>query len=224
MLKGYLINLARRTDRKDQFLARNSPVFSFIELQLVDAVDGSNLELTPEFVSRVNPWNIQNLNDKMLRGYLGNGLSHLRCIELIAASDDPFGIVFEDDAELFNHWSARLLSNLCSNLPKSIDLIWLNNWARGASWLDRQKTRASVLASPILRRPLLSKWDASFEKTTEAYIISSGYAATIADTFRNDLGAFDEHIKGYTRRLNGRAAYCRPSLFKQTDRSDSDVR
>jgi GR25 family glycosyltransferase involved in LPS biosynthesis len=220
MITAYLINLPRRSDRKAKFLKKNAPILPFLDVQFIEAVDGTELKLS-ELTPRIGRWNLENMNERKLRGYLGNGLSHLNCLELIARSNRP-GLVFEDDAVLFNSGSARLLRNLLSsNLPE--DLVWLTNWARGASLVDRYLTRASILASPILTKPILSPWNAQFEKTTEAYIISAHYAAIIAEKYRNNLGAFDEHIRGYTHDLNARAFYCRPALFRQDDRTDSDV-
>jgi GR25 family glycosyltransferase involved in LPS biosynthesis len=220
MIPAYLINLTRRPDRKAKFLKKNASLLPFLDIQFIEAIDGAELDLS-ELAPRIDRWNFENMSEKKLRGYLGNGLSHLKCLQLIAESNRS-GLVLEDDAVLFSSVSLRLFRRLLNYNPP-VDLVWLTNWARGASWMDRYVTRASILASPILTKPILSSWDAQFEKTTEAYIISANYAAIIAEMYRNNLGAFDEHIRGYTRGLNARAFYCRPALFRQDDRADSDV-
>jgi GR25 family glycosyltransferase involved in LPS biosynthesis len=221
-IPAFLISLARRPDRRAAFLNRNAAILPLLDLSIVDAEDGSALELSPSLVSRIDPWNLENLTERELRGCLGCGLSHLRCLDLIAASDKPWGMIFEDDAVFFRPDSPRLLKGLLGRLPDS-DLIWLTNWARGASPMSRYLTGATTVISPVMWRPLLSRWDAKFEKTTEAYLISAPYAKRVAELYRNHLGAFDEHIRSYTGTLNGRIFYCRPALFKQANREDSDI-
>jgi GR25 family glycosyltransferase involved in LPS biosynthesis len=221
MIQSYLITLARRPDRKANFLNRNAAILPFLDLKIVDAVDGENLDIN-QLTPRIHPWNIENLNDRKLRGYTGNGLSHLSCLDKIAGNSKPFGMIFEDDALLFNSMSARIFSNLLKQKINA-DLIFMNNWARGASRFQRYVTRVVTLATPLLSKPILSAWDAKFEKTTEAYIISARYAEKIANLYRNNLGAFDEHLRAYTQKLGVTAFYCRPAIFKQNNRKDSDV-
>jgi glycosyl transferase family 25 len=103
-IRGYVISLARRPDRRERFLRWNTG--KGVDLHVFDAVDGRALR-KPDLVE-------QGIVDRESLGFsagaLGNALSHRRlwqtCIEL----DRPL-MVFEDDAFVppeMPEWTDRL--------------------------------------------------------------------------------------------------------------------
>ena len=92
-IPGYVISLARRTDRRARFLQWNAG--KGLELRVFDAVDGRalrNEELVRQGV-------VADTSLAFTPGALGNALSHRRLWETCVALDRPI-MVFEDDAFL----------------------------------------------------------------------------------------------------------------------------
>ena len=107
-MKIYLINLDRRADR----LHSMQTMFDAFGLSFVrvPAVDGMQFAKTlPEWTYSLTPAEI------------GCFLSHKKCFELIAAGEDNYGVVLEDDAELSE--DARLYLAAQSWIPKAADII-----------------------------------------------------------------------------------------------------
>lgn len=93
-MKVYLINLARSPERllrmKEQFAKASIP------FERVDAVDGKNLS-NDEIAAIVccPSW-----TQPLTRTEIGCFLSHRKCLELLAAGEDRFAAIFEDDITL----------------------------------------------------------------------------------------------------------------------------
>jgi GR25 family glycosyltransferase involved in LPS biosynthesis len=95
-LKGFCINLERRTDRKEKFLnllEQFGP--KDLDIEFIQAVDGSSVDLSKhEFRSLISDENDFNSDPKII----ATTLSHLNTLSKIASSNIP-GIVFEDDVQ-----------------------------------------------------------------------------------------------------------------------------
>jgi glycosyl transferase family 25 len=162
-MKGYLINLEKRTDRLNNFINNVQTFLPDIYIERINAVDGTKLDLKNEDLKKnVNPWNFKNLNEKTLRGVIGCCQSHLNCYKKIIDSDDKYAIIFEDDCVFIKGKEAEtntFLKNL--PIPKNFGIIWLNDWVN------------SVDSKLINDYYYLVKGGA---KTTEAYIVSKEFA------------------------------------------------
>ena len=118
-MKGYLINLKSRPDRLERFENKVKIHLPNISIELVEAIDGSNLDLTDkELIKNVNPWNFKYLSEKTLRGVIGCCLSHLECYKRIYQGDNPYAIIFEDDCAFIKGmetYSNDIIKNI--NIP-----------------------------------------------------------------------------------------------------------
>ena len=63
--KGYVINLKKRPDRLDRFKNEVSAYLPDINIDVLEAVDGTSIDLKDEFYKKnVNKWNFDNLSEK----------------------------------------------------------------------------------------------------------------------------------------------------------------
>ena len=96
-IKGFVVNLKKRPDRLARFQEKVAQHLPSINIEVVDAVDGSLLDIhDAEWKRRVNPW-AYNCLGSILPGVMGCCLSHLEIMKKIMEGDDEHVIVFEDD-------------------------------------------------------------------------------------------------------------------------------
>jgi len=236
MLDGYVINLRSRPDRLAGFQHRMAPFRSQIRINVFPAVDGKDLDLE-DIKPRVNPWNFEHLNEDRLRGVLGCALSHLSVWKIIAASEAPLAFVFEDDVAIRDPWLIRDMEHIARTLPRDSELVWLNDYATPGdrSVLRRLTDRLDSLSPSferlILRVKIIStpnrisfrRWPANSLKTGEAYAISPNLAKRFFELYKDDLGACDEHMRNYTKLTGANAYEMSIPIFKQFDRSDTNI-
>lgn len=114
LVKCHVINLARRSDRRDTFLARNAGRAEFVFVDAVDGRDVDRAELIDEGVLAADA-------EQVTDGAVGCALSHrqvwLDCIE----AAEPV-IVCEDDAVLAHDFS-RLAAEAMATAPEC-DIVW----------------------------------------------------------------------------------------------------
>lgn len=212
-MKGYLINLKKRPDRLNFFNTNVKNFLPDINIELVEAVDGSLLNLNDENLKKnVNPWNYKNLSEKTLRGVIGCCLSHLKCYEkIINDSDNNYAIIFEDDCCFIKNkelGSNDFLKKL--QIPDKFGIIWLNEWTNtiNNNFIDDNYYLVD-----------------SGAKTTESYIISKEFAKILYDENINNIGAIDAHIgQVYSRHPEYPCFNIKSNLFTQYDRKDSNIR
>lgn len=223
---GLVISLQRRPERLQEFRERNSALTPKIDFQHLEAVDGKTLDLTGSLRQRVHPWNFENLDEPMLRGVVGCALSHLAAWERIAKVDAPFALVFEDDAAPLFRQIDLAFQRLCVNLPQTFDVIWLSDWDRSPYHpLKRVQNSVCRTWKRAVMNPKAIAWHPATEKTAEAYVISPAGARRLADFFRDNLGAADEHMRQFAATdPTARFFEASPPLFGQADRSNSDIR
>lgn len=207
--KGYVINLKKRPDRLDRFTNEIKFYLPDINISVIEAVDGSSLNLNDEFLKKnVNKWNFQKLSDKMLRGVIGCCLSHLNCYDLISKSDDEFAIIFEDDCSFISDEHKKIAKDYLKNLeiPKKFGIIFLNKWP----------------SEPIQRIGKLNRISGS--PTSEAYIINKEYAEILYKENINDIGAIDSHMHKTMKKYPEYPSYqLVDELFTQYNRADTNI-
>ncbi len=239
MHTGYVISLARRRERLEDFLSHINALglATSIRFEPVAGVDGSQLNIDEgELRSRIRPWNLQNLNEGRLKGNLGCTLSHLEIWEQIATTSDEMGFVFEDDARLVAPQLASLVAQAVDRIPKDADLVFLNDYDidRRCGTRFRVRRRGRSLLTPLIgakaaervwrpRRVEFVPTSSALLTTTEAYGIAPAFARKLHGDLRNDLGAIDRHVMEYVARHSARVYQVDPPLFTQRDRYDSDT-
>lgn len=123
-MKTYVINLDQDTARL-AFLTASFNKLG-IEFERVSAVDGRKFsdEAFQDFV-RLRPRHRQKSEHKnWLRGQMGCFLSHYHAWQKIAAGDERFGTVFEDDLHVSDELQKILADD--SWIPDDVDLIRLD--------------------------------------------------------------------------------------------------
>lgn len=245
MVSGYVINLPHRTDRLAHFQSDAQKLGAEIVIEPFAAINGAALVLDDTFKSRIHPWNLTHMADRQLRGVMGCALSHLTLWERIAHLQEGMVLIFEDDARLIDPDSAHLICSVLQSAPPDADLIWLNDydrlrWHRRSSRLQRRLLElldrvmgSTHLSDAIKRLPTylhlvggrvnFRRWQPIAEKTTEAYLISPAFAQKLYDSISHNLGAIDEHMRGYVAQWGGNVYEIHPPLFTQANRADTDI-
>jgi GR25 family glycosyltransferase involved in LPS biosynthesis len=211
--KGYVINLKKRPDRLERFQNQIGSYLPDINIDVVEAIDGSLLDLTDSYYKKnVNKWNFDNLSDKTLRGVIGCCLSHLKCYDLISKSDDECSIIFEDDCAFRTEEKKKVAQDVINKLEiqerfgVKFGIIFLNKWD----------------AKPVLRCGKLNRIEGS--PTAEAYIISKEYAKILYKENINNIGAMDAHMGQLIQKYPEYPSYqLVDELFTQYDRKDTNI-
>lgn len=230
MLPAYLINLDRRPDRLEACTRALRPLEGLIALTRVAAVEGRSLEIDETLRARINPWNLTEIPEAHMRSIVGCTLSHLQAWQTLLHTDAPWALVMEDDARPIKPQRlAADFSRVLKKLPADADLVWLNDWdrphapGRGAALALRlRKLRARLQAAT--GTIVIQKWIPRIEMTSEACLVSREGAKKLCAALGNDLGAVDHHIMLHAQREpKFRAFQCRPALFTQADRGDTNI-
>lgn len=118
-MKTYVINLDQDTARLAFFTANFARLG--IEFERIPAVDGRKFsEDDYQAFMKVRPRH----NKTWLRGQMGCFLSHYQAWQRIAAGDDRFGAVFEDDLHISDDLKKVLADE--SWIPDDVDLVRLD--------------------------------------------------------------------------------------------------
>ena len=116
----YVINLERRTDRKEKMeqvlLEQNINDYEFFK-----AIDGRQLELTDEI------YNLFKNNDFGNRkGFIACALSHLSLLKQLVHSEEEYYIIMEDDITFCDNFKTELIKNILKiKNNKEIDFLYL---------------------------------------------------------------------------------------------------
>lgn len=207
--KGYVINLKKRPDRLIRFKNEVSEYLQDINITVIEAVDGSSIDLNEEFYkNNVNQWNFNHLSDQMLRGVIGCCLSHLNCYDLISKSDDEHAIIFEDDCTFISENKKKIGQEYINQLelPEKFGIIFLNRW----------------LSKPVEKLGKLNRITGS--PTAESYIISKDYAKILYDENIKNIGAIDAHMGQLISKYPEYPSYqLVDELFVQYNRKDTNI-
>ena len=238
-MDGYVINLARRPDRlqafREDFEATSLNVENFV------AVDGRDLSLD-DIKKPVNPWYIAHGKEDLILGNAGCQFSHEAIWRQIAELPDGLYIVLEDDARLIYPGAADRVKEAIAKAPQDADLVWLNDFDAAArirfssrlrGYVDRSSGRFRLgtnakhaLEALWLRsRPVVYKrWPSVVYTTTESYLIRPKYAKRLVEYTEKIVDSVDGQIKSAIDNMGGNIYVIYPRLFRQVDRSDSNIR
>jgi GR25 family glycosyltransferase involved in LPS biosynthesis len=89
----YVINLERRSDRKESMINRFELFAPRLPLHFFKAIDGTDKLPESKFLQYINNNNDFENNPRIIATIL----SHLSCIEQVANGVEPYGFIFEDD-------------------------------------------------------------------------------------------------------------------------------
>lgn len=125
-MRIFVINLDRSPDR----MLHMQKTFDDLGIcfERLSAIDGNSL--TSAQCDEVNP------SKRMSKGEIACFLSHKKCWELIAAGDDDFGVVFEDDVHIsprLNDWLTIL-----TWLPGGRSVIRFETFIHRRVWLSKR--------------------------------------------------------------------------------------
>jgi GR25 family glycosyltransferase involved in LPS biosynthesis len=115
----FIINLKRRTDRKEE-MEKTFDTAGFTDYEFIEAVDGSTLEATEE-ISKLFAGN----DFGSRKGVIGCALSHYNLWKKLATDDQhSFYTIFEDDITVSNTFCQRLETALKDELT-DVDILFL---------------------------------------------------------------------------------------------------
>lgn len=145
-LKSYILNLSRRTDRKDAFIKNNEDQLTSLKYQFFQAVDGMNIQITPKILKLC-----EKCDYNYRKGVIGCGLSHLKIWEDLIRSDNiDCTMVLEDDVNLAPNFVNKLHGTL-NQLPRGEwDILFI-----GYSSLRKRSSQNSI--SDTISK--IEKWD-----------------------------------------------------------------
>lgn len=132
--KVYLINLNYRKDRLEIF--KNTYNFHNIDYEVIPAIDGNNLDINRLYKQQILGEYCMNTMNKNIRdfhyeintkGAIGCYLSHIEVWKKIKENKNcNYGIIFEDDIDINNNITEKVIYNYISNLPNDWDILLLN--------------------------------------------------------------------------------------------------
>ncbi|MGN0844848.1 MAG: glycosyltransferase family 25 protein [Kiritimatiellia bacterium] len=132
---AYIINLKRCEARRKTILERLA-AFPEIEPEIVEAVD-AQAEGTEAMQKHAAPASVifrNCLEHSLSNGEIACALSHLKCLEMIAAGKDEIGLLLEDDALLapeFGQAAAAALEVLAKETRPALILFSARTWRYG---------------------------------------------------------------------------------------------
>ena len=168
-MKLYVINLDRSPDRLD----RLDKIFRKLNLDFsrIPAIDG--LHLDEKFVADVRQHQLW--PDPFTRGEIACFLSHKLAIEKVAAGDDDFAAIFEDDV-ILSEDAVEFLKN-DDWIPETADVVKIETHGKKV-WLGKSiavkngysvaplKSRHIMAAGYIISKPAAKRLDAMMVQIT----------------------------------------------------------
>jgi len=223
-MKGYVINLKKRPDRLERFTHTITHLLKdYVDMQIIEAVDGSCIEdlNTPYLRSFVEYCFLyrKNHNERRVRGIIGATLSHLKCYkDFVENTKDDYAIIFEDDCDVLENTSTILSFFKNLNLPSSFGLIFLNT-----AYDDRDQTCYSPSTNTNLIE--FNNYSHGIWYTAESYIIHRDFAKILIEYIELKMDIIDHiHKRCILKYLKKYNTYkSNPMLFKQYDRSDTNI-
>ena len=132
--KVYVINLDYRKDRLELF--KNTYNFHNIDYEVISAIDGKKLDINRLHKEQIVGDYVMNTINKKIRDYhyeintmgaIGCYLSHIEVWKKIKENKNcNYGIIFEDDIDINNNITEKVIYNYISNLPNDWDILLLN--------------------------------------------------------------------------------------------------
>lgn len=175
-MKLYVINLDRSPDRLD----RLEKIFRKLNLGLtrVAAIDG--LHLDEKFIADVRRHQLW--PDPLTRGEIACFLSHRAALEKVAAGDDDFAAIFEDDVTLSQEATDFL--NNDDWIPASADIVKIETHGKKA-WLGEKRDLKNGFSVARLK---------SRHIMAAGYIVSKTAAKKLCAMMQNITFPFDHFL------------------------------
>lgn len=202
--------MKRRQDRLNKFDNMFKKLDPIISIQVIDAVDGRELDYNNELIKRINPWNI--VNGKPRRyGVIGCCLSHLDVYRQMK-NDNEIYLVFEDDVTLVDTQKTGIFTDIFGlTVPNDCGIIFLNHCPH----IDIKLYTDS--------RKNLYKYKKPIAPTTEAYLIRGKFAKELIAYNENNIGAIDAHMKQLFEKSNFKQYFMDPAPFCQDQTLGTDI-
>ena len=132
----YVINVKTNKSRLDYISSMyNDSDLSTEPFILIDAVDGKVADIknsvTPriwEGIEQIDKTGKRSDHGHLTRGMVGCYLSHLKVLEMIQASNKPYGLVLEDDAMFPKDILDKNIKDVQESIPEDWDVILLGRW------------------------------------------------------------------------------------------------
>ena len=184
-MKKIVINLARRSDRKDSFLEKNS---FLSDVHFAEAIDGETLDHQKLHIAGfdtdrdyVDPFE----NRKMTKGEVACFLSHYRVWQTCVEINEPI-LIFEDDAVI----DAQLYDEQkYESILKNYGFLYL-----GRNELEKWRVR---LINPDIEVP-------SYSHNLHAYGITPTAAKILISTaILQNIIPVDEYVPQMIKKING---------------------
>lgn len=173
-MQAYIINLDRSKDRY-AFVSKQ-----FVELAIahkrISAVDKNAQTSFDHLQTDCRYW------PKLYNAEFACFLSHIKCWEEIAAGDDSYGAVFEDDVILSSDLK-RYLSK--DGMPKNVDILKIETF--------NSPVKVNKLGSLVLFDRKAVKL-VSFHPGSAGYFLSKSAAKRLLDLSRNGINCPVDHF------------------------------
>jgi len=173
-MKVYVVN--GHESRKSGFLKACTPLH--LEVEFVKSYTLDDPELLEKGKDHLE-------NNTCTVGLLSCTMTHMKCMQKIVDSNEPFGVIVEDDVRFHKQWND--LIDICYNYMtdnfESVDILSI-----GFVNIPHSNTIVHYNGMKIIENVSLGNpWGA------QCYMISRSYAITFLELFRED---FYKHYKG----------------------------
>ena len=174
-MKKLVINLERRSDRKDLFIENNK---SLTDYEFLEAVDGKEIYYNDLFnmgLDTDKSWRDPFHNRKLTHGEIGCLLSHFRAWARVAEQEEPM-MILEDDAIVLENYDEQYYESL----TEDYDLIYLQR-------NENQPEQVAVI-DDVIETP-------SYPYNLTAYILTpEGAKALVGTNILQNIIPADEYV------------------------------
>ena len=179
MHRSYVINLKRREDRLSNFMDR----YKSNDINVEYAFDGKFYENESDEEQRLFSTKFTHLNP----GEIGCFLSHIRLFKRLVESEEPYFIIFEDDALHCDNFHDKF-AIICNELPEDFNILYFG----GRFWPDfvmnpenYRHITENIVEHVFETRTYLHSYRIQHDRTTHGYIISKKIAAFFLNIFNS---------------------------------------
>ena len=204
-MKKLVINIPRRSDRREHFLETNSDHLS--EFEWLEAIDGKELDndsLLKNGIRTNVGFRDKFNNRKLTYGEIGCALSHVKAWEKIAQQDEPV-LILEDDAIFLENYDEEYYDSL----TKDYNLIYLDR--------NEQSPEDVTSIDDKLEVPV-------YPYNTTSYIVTPEAAKILVNTnYTQTLIPVDEYLPIMLQHLNACALKERSIIQASRSSLSTDV-
>lgn len=170
----YVINLARRPDRKALMMKRLSHHHLLQKTTFIEAIDGKSSPFIDWYLFKVPLRDPLGDNIKQ-RAEIGCFLSHLKAIRQLVLDGCKRAIIMEDDVMLHNEFLDKYIA-LVKSIPKNTPLLMLSHYISDLEGVAKYKDHNDVVI------PGSCCWGAL------CYLITNEYAQAVLEAYDRPFG------------------------------------